>query len=561
MTIDKGIMRRGEPVGPVMRQFLVRQGMVMFGLFAVCCLVGGNLISLAALRQDEISLHRASPLGIKKARPDILDAKGVLLATDITAPSLYANPSGLMKPARVVKALKKALPELDEMNLLRQMSHEKRQFVFIKRGMHPAKAQAVFDLGLPGVDVTEEVRRVYPNGALAGYVLGHVDIDNVGRAGIEKYIDKQKKSSPLMARRDALAPVVLSVDVGANHVLDEELRRAMRLYKAKAAAGVVMNVHTGEVVALSSLPEADPQKPSMQLEKERFDRVTGGAFELGSVFKIISTAMVLEKGRASPETMVDVTGPLEVGGHRISDYHPINGKLSLRDVFVRSSNIGTVKLTQMVARGEFKAFLKRMRLLDPLSSELGQLSAPLAPARWGAAHAATISYGHGITVSPLQFAASVGALVNGGLYVPPTFLKRDERAAKAVAERVVSSKTSETIRRLMRQNVVDLHGSGKGAEVAAFRVGGKTGTANKVINGVYDKDRVRASFVSIFPFDQPEYLLFVMLDEPQPVKDSKGLTVAGANAAPTSGRIIKRLAPIFKLKPFFPVPYRLTARR
>ena len=541
-------------------QFLLRQGMVLACLFGAFSLIGGNLISLAVFKPSKAALHRAAPLGVQKARPDIVDANGQLLATDIEAPSLYANPSGLMDPVLVVKKLKKALPHLDEMDLLRQMTHEKRQFVFIQRGMHPAKAQQVFDMGLPGVDVTKEVRRVYPKGALGGYVLGHVDIDNVGRAGIEKYIDGVMQKGAIAGQDNDLSPVVLSLNVAANHILQEELLRAVELYKAKNAAGVVMNVHTGEVVALSSLPVMDPQKPSLLLDRERFDRIAGGVFELGSVFKVVTTAMVLDKQIASMDTKVDVTGPLKIGKHKINDYYAVKGELSVRDIFVRSSNIGTAKLALKVGPKQHKSFLSSLHLLDPIKTELGPLRRPESPKRWGQVHSATVSYGHGIAVSPLQFVSAVSALVNGGIYVPPTFLKRSEREAKQMGERVVSVKTSEMIRKLLRANVTDAHGTAKRAEVAPYQVGGKTGTANKIVKGQYSKDKVRTSFVSVFPYDKPEYAVFVMLDEPQATKASHGLTVAGMNAVPTTQRLISRLAPLLKVKPFFPVPYRLTAK-
>ncbi len=546
-------------------QFLVRQGLLLGGLFSIFCLIGGNLISLAVLKPAQIGLHRAAPLGVQKARPDIVDTNGILLATDIEAPSLYANPSGLMDPAGVVGNLKKALPDLDEMNLLRKLTHEKKQFVFVKRGMHPAKAQQVFDMGLPGIGVTQEVRRVYPKGALGGYVLGHVDIDNIGRAGIERHIDDALQTRALGAssHQEAgnLSPVQLSLNVAANHILQDELLKAKERYKAKYAAGIVMNVNSGEVVALSSLPVIDPQKPSLLSKKDRFDRIAGGVFELGSVFKTVTMAMVLDKKLATFDTKIDVTGPLKIGPHKINDFHGVKGDLSLRDIFVRSSNIGTAKLALKVSPKEHKAFLKKMHLTDQLSTELGLLRAPETMARWGQVHSATASYGHGISVSPLQFVSSIGALVNGGVYVPPTFLKRSERDAKKSAKRVVSAATSEAIRLLLRANVTDRHGTARRSEVAPYQVGGKTGTANKVVNGKYSKDLVRTSFVGIFPYDKPEYVVFVMLDEPQGTKAALGLTTAGINAAPTTGRIIARLGPLFKIKPFFPVAYRLTSGR
>jgi len=569
MTNRAGVVWRAKPQPQMVKdgasQFLVRQGLLLGGLFSIFCLIGGNLISLAVLKPAQIGLHRAAPLGVQKARPDIIDANGVLLATDIEAPSLYANPSGLMDPAGVVRNLKKALPDLDEMNLLRQLTRETKQFVFVKRGMHPAKAQSVFDMGLPGIGVTQEVRRVYPKGALGGYVLGHVNIDNVGRAGIEKHIDGALQTGVFGVNSQEhygeMEPVQLSLNVAANHILQDELLKAKERYKAKYAAGIVMNVNSGEVVALSSLPVIDPQKPALLLDKERFDRIAGGVFELGSVFKTVTMAMVLDKKLATFDTKVDVTGPLKIGPHKINDFHGVKGELSLRDIFVRSSNIGTAKLALRVSPQAHKTFLEKMHLTDQLSTELGALRQPETVKRWGQVHSATASYGHGIAVSPLQFVSSIAALVNGGVYVPPTFLKRSERDAKKNAKRVVSVATSEAIRKLLRANVTDPHGTARRSEVAPYQVGGKTGTANKVVKGKYSNDLVRTSFVGIFPYDKPEYVVFVMLDEPQGTKAALGLTTAGINAAPTTGRIISRLGPLFKIKPFFPVAYRLTSRR
>lgn len=532
-----------------LRQFLWRQGLLLVSLFSVFCLIGGHLISMAVLKPNEIKLHHAAPIGAYKARADILDATGALMATDIEAPSLYANPSGLMAPAKVIKKLKTALPDLDEVDLLRQMTREKRQFVFIKRGMHPALAQTIFDMGLPGVNVMQEVRRVYPKGSLGGYVLGHVDIDNVGRSGIERYIDTQRERDVFALEGGRHKPVSLSLNVAANHVLQEELARAIELYKAKYAAGVVMNVNSGEVVALSSLPVVDPQRPSLRLDKQRFDRISGGVFELGSVFKTLTMAMVLDKRVADMNTSIDVSEPLKIGGHQINDYHKLNGAHSLQDIFLYSSNVGTAKLALKVTPVEHKLFLSKMHLLDKLKTELGLHRQPETAQRWGLVHSATASYGHGLAVTPLQFATSVAALVNGGIYVPPTFLKRTEREAKLLGERVISLETSLLMRQLLRLNVTEKHGTASRAEVVPYEVGGKTGTANKVVNGKYSKDKVRTSFVGVFPSQQPEYVVFIMLDEPKATAASHHLTVAGMNAAPTTARVISRLAPLLRVKP------------
>ncbi|GAA6210927.1 penicillin-binding protein 2 [Hyphomicrobiales bacterium 4NK60-0047b] len=547
-------------------QTRLRHSLLIFVLFSLFSLIAGNLVSLAVLRPSEIKMHLASPIGVQKSRPDIVDAEGRLLATDIEAPSLYANPSGLMEPALVVKKLKKAMPELDEMNLLRQLTKKNKQFVFIKRGMHPKRAQEIFDLGLPGVDVTPEIRRVYPKGALGGYVLGHVDIDNVGRAGIEKFIDKARSADVNLFGANEFntnenGQVQLSLNVGANYILQQELNRALKLYKAKSAAGVVMNVHSGEVVALSSLPDLDPQRPFLQKDKARFDRISAGLFELGSVFKTVTMAMALEANKTTLDTKLDVTGPLKIGAHKINDYHGVKGELSVRDIFVRSSNIGTAKLALLMGTKAHRDFLNKLHLLEPMKTELGAMRSPQTVKRWGDVHSATISYGHGLSIAPLQFVSAVGALVNGGIYVKPTFLKRSEREAKLTGERVISVSTSEKIRKLLRANVTDRHGTARRAEVAPYRVGGKTGTANKVVKGKYSKTKVLTSFVGVFPSERPEYVVFVMLDEPQATKAAQGLTVAGMNAAPTTGRIISRLAPLFKMKPFYPVLNRVSLEK
>ncbi len=547
--------------GALSEQFQMRHFLIVGVLFALFSLIGGNLISLGFLNKSKIEINRAQPIGVQMKRPDIMDRRGRLLATDIEAPSLYANPTGLMDPANVIKKLKISLPEIDEVDLLRQMTIEKRQFVFIKRGMHPRKAQEVFELGLPGVDVTNEVRRVYPKGALAGHALGHVDIDNIGRVGIEKYIDKQSGDLSFGSLRAKQSPVQLSIDIAATHILANELKIAVEKYGAKNAAGLVFNVNSGEVVAISSLPEFDPQMPSQLLDKERFDRISGGAFELGSVFKTVTMAMVLEEKVAGVDTNIDVGEALKFNRHTIDDLHKTNRSLSLRDVFAQSSNIGTAKLAARVGVKKHREFLRKLKLLDPIETEIGLIRPPETPDKWSKVHSATVSFGHGIAMAPLQFAAGVGALVNGGIYIPPTFLKRSEREAKALGNRVVSQETSETMRKLLNAAVSDPRGTGGQAEVAHYRIGGKTGTANKVVDGVYSQEKVRTSFVGIFPFDRPEYLVFVMLDEPQATKESHGLAVAGVNAAPTAARIIKRLAPLLKVKPFYPSLNRLTSAR
>ena len=517
----------------------------------------GVLYSVLALRLTilGIAAHGAEDGGAKyvqaaaQARPDIVDRNGETLATDIKTASLFAEPRYVIDPDEATELLAGVFPDLDRGRLLSQLSTDAK-FAYIKRGITPRQQQAVHKLGIPGIGFRVENRRFYPGGPTAAHVLGTVNIDNQGIAGIEKYIDGaflNDLHAAGFATGGALEPVRLSVDLRVQHVVRDELARAMERYQSIAAVGIVMDANTGEVLGMSSLPDYDPNNRDEALDKDKMNRATVGVFEMGSTFKGFTTAMALDSGRVGVNDSFDARGNFQVGRHTISDFHGKHRVLTVPEIFIFSSNIGTAKMALAAGTSEQEGFLRRVGLLDTMRTELPETGAPIVPKTpWSKISSITISFGHGISVSPMQTAAAGAALINGGYLIPPTFLPRTPEVAAALARPVMRPETSLTMRRLFRLNV--LKGSGKRADVAGYGVGGKTGTAEKVVNGRYSGNKRRNAFLAGFPMDAPKYLVLVVLDEPQSERPGIGAT-AGLNAAPTVGNIVRRIAPMLGIEP------------
>ena len=387
-----------------------------------------------------------------------------------------------------------------------------------------------------------------PAGATASHVLGFVDVDNRGLAGIETYVDRTGGPSSNPSWGDeGPPPVRLSVDLSVQHAVHAELVGAMKRYKAKAAAGLVLDVHSGEIVALASLPDYDPNRRKQALDKNRFNRVTSGVYEMGSVFKVFTTAGALDSGVTSLDKGYDATHPLKVASFTINDFHAKRRWLSVPEIFIYSSNIGSAKMALDMGRKRHREFLARLGLLGRMETEMGPTAAPIVPRNWSRLNTITIAFGHGVSVTPLQLASSAATLVNGGYKVAPTFLARTRDEARIQSKRVISLQTSDLMRYLLRLNVQK--GSGRRADIAGYRVGGKTGTAEKVVNGRYSRTALMTSFLGMFPMDAPEYLVLVVLDEPQRVAETNGQATAGLNAAPTAGRIVERIGPMLGVTP------------
>ncbi len=532
-----------------------RVGLVALGFAGLFSVIGGRLVMLAVTSDHASEVRRVTTSEISAARPDIVDRNGEVLATDIKMVSVFAEPRNIVDKDEAVELLTAVLSDLDAREL-RERLGTRKGFVWVKREITPKQQAEVHRLGIPGVGFLPENKRVYPNAQAAAHVLGFANVDNVGIAGIEKYIDGQGlqdlNGAGFNISAADLEPVELSVDLRVQHIMRDELVGAMEKYKAKAAAGAVLDVTTGEIVSLVSLPDYDPNNPVDALEKDRINRINVGVYEMGSTFKAITTAMALDSGKFTINSTLDARSGLRYGKFTIGDYHGTHRILTVPEVFIHSSNIGTARMALGIGVEGHKAFLRKMGQLDRLKTELPENAEPIVPPRWGELNTVTIAFGHGVAVAPLQAVAAVGALVNGGIMIPPTFLKRSEADAKALGTRVIKPETSEAMRYVMRLNAEK--GSATKAAVAGFYVGGKTGTAEKVIGGRYSKNRLLTTFMAIAPSDKPKYVFLTILDEPQGLPETHGFATSGWNASPVTGNIIERSAPLLGIPPRFEKP-------
>ncbi len=471
-------------------------------------------------------------------RADIVDRNGELLATSVAVYSLFADPRAIWDPAEVASGIGRVFPDIDVDKLTADLSDKERAFVWVRRGLTPRQRQAVFDLGLEGLDFREESRRAYPRGTLAGHILGYAGTDGQGLAGVEYAMD-----SELLSSRE---PLKLTIDSNVQFALEAELAAAAGEYGVEGGAGVILNARNGEVMGLASWPPIDPNRV-LELDRDdpaRLNRAVGALFELGSVYKPLTVAAALDTGAIRPSDRFDVREPLVISGRAIHDDHPISGHASPTRIVADSSNIGTVKIAIMLGARRQQEMLAAVGLFDRSPVEVAGSAAPLLPEQFDEIHAATVSYGHGIAVSPMAFATAFSVFANGGEVVEPTIIMDGERRR---TRRVISAPTAAVVTRMLREAVVD--GTGRFAEVAGYRVAGKTGTAEKPIAGGYAHDENISSFAAIFPADSPDYVVLIVLDAPK-AGAGRGRT-AGFNAAPTAGRVIERVAPMLGVEPKF----------
>lgn len=517
---------------------------VFFGIFST---ISGRLVYLGFQTPD---LSGGPQSRVTASRPDIVDRNGEVLATDIKTASLFAEPRRIVDADEAIEKLSTVLPEVD----YEQTYHKLKSgagFVWLQRQLTPKQQADIMQLGIPGFGFRTEKRRFYPSGETSSYVVGLTNIDNQGISGMEKYIDEQGLSdlqaSGLAIAKD-LKPVKLSIDLRVQHIVRDEIAAALERYRAIGAGAVVLNVKTGEVVAMASVPDFDPNNPYNAQEKDRLNRMSAGLYEMGSTFKSFTSAMALDSGKATMASRFDASHPIRVGHQAIHDFHGKNRILSLPEVFLYSSNIGSAREAELVGIEGHREFLHRLGILDRMRTELPEVARPTEPKVWKQVNSFTIAFGHGVSTTPLQAAVGCAALMNGGYLMEPTFLVRSEQEAMAVAKKVVTDKTVEGMRYLYTLNAEK--GSARNARVPGYRVGGKTGTAEKVINGRYSKDLNFNTFVAAFPMDDPQYLVFTIADAPHPEKP--GMTdVAAANAGVIAGNIIRRSAAMLGVKPDF----------
>ncbi len=524
--------------------------LAMIMICAVYGIISIRLITLGYMEPSESARLSLADPTISARRPDLVDRNGRVLATDINTASLYGEPRRIVNVDEAVEQLASVLPDLDINQVYRRLS-SKAGFVWLRRELTPGQQNKILSLGIPGIGFKRETRRFYPSGGTAAHLVGHVNIDNVGIAGSEKVIDDRGLKDLRAAGfgdAEPSAPVELSIDVRVQNIVHDELQRAMEKYKAIAAGAVVLDVHTGEVIAMASVPDYDSNNPVQALEADRLNRMSAGLYEMGSTFKAFTTAMAIDSGKVSLASSFDASKPLRIAGFTINDFHGKKRVLNVPEIFIYSSNIGTAKMADVVGIEGHREFLHRVGLLDKMQLELPETATPVEPSEWKKLHSVTISYGHGVTTTPLQTAVAGAALINGGRLIQPTIFKRSREQAQEIATQVISPNTSEAMRYLFRLNVEK--GSGRRADVDGYWVGGKTGTAEKVVGGRYSSDKRFNAFLAAFPIDDPKYMVLTIVDEPKP-EEGQVYATAGMNAAPMVSNIVRRSAPLLGIEPQF----------
>ncbi|MFP7673616.1 peptidoglycan D,D-transpeptidase FtsI family protein [Marivita sp. S0852] len=527
---------------------------VMF--FCAFGVIGARMGTLAASEPAE-PRAQATGASIIASRADIVDRKGRIMATNMETFSLYAHPQQMIDPLRTAQELVKIFPELNEERLIKDFTG-KRKFMWVRKKLSPEQKQQVHDIGEPGLLFGPREMRLYPNGALAAHILGGASFGRegvhsaevIGTAGIEKFFDAELRDP---AREGA--PLELSLDLTIQAAAERVLLGGMKLLNAKGAASVLMDAYTGEVISIASLPDFDPNDRPRPLtdgdasDSPLFNRAVQGVYELGSTFKVFTSAQALELGLVNPNTIIDTSPPMRVNGHRIGEFNNKNyGPLSVSDIIVKSSNRGTGKLALQIGAKRQKEFLESLGLFKPTPLEIVEATGgqPLLPQRWADISTVTISYGHGISTTPLHLAAGYAAIANGGHYVAPTLLKQ---AGPKLGRRVMSERTAAQSLDMLRKVVTE--GTASFGDVPGYSVGGKTGTADKPRRrgGGYYTDKVINTFASVFPAHDPKYVLIVTLDEPVETSGKKPRRTAGWTAVPVAAEMIRRVAPLLGLRP------------
>lgn len=522
-----------------MHQRLMLAMLIYVGVVALVVL---RILYLAAFGD-----HAGSKPGVSALVPergDIIDRDGQPLARTIDAWSIGLHPRKVIGDKReLARKLAQLMPEHNEAAYL-AMLRSPQTFFYLRRRAAPRLVEAVNAIGEPGLALDREPDRLYPQTSLAAHVIGYTDVDGRGVAGIERAFDDRLSNAATRGQ-----PIQLSISSRVQQALEHELLAAMERFSAIGAAGVILDIHTGEILAMTSLPQLNPNAAGQGSPEARFNRATLGVYELGSTYKPFTVAMAMDSGIIETfGKMYQCPGQFRVGNRTITDTHPFGRACSVAEIMKESSNIGTAQIAAQVGAERQKAFLRKMGFLSPIAVELKERGRTLTPGNnWGEVATMTVGYGHGIAVTPLHLASGYATLFNGGIYRPATLLKVDARHPAAKGRRVFTADTSYKMRGLLR--VVVTQGTGKKADAPGYRVGGKTGTANKPVAGGYSNTRVVTSFAGVFPMDEPRYAMVVMLDEPQPTAETYGFRTAGWNAAPIMSQTVSRIAPLLGIIP------------
>ncbi|GHC88293.1 peptidoglycan D,D-transpeptidase FtsI family protein [Novosphingobium pokkalii] len=522
--------------------------------------VGFVFLTLTALvRLTQLGLFEQAPdrrslaEALLPPRGEITDRNGVPLARAFPSYSLWFNPKALGEggnplvktPEEVARALVQIFPDADYKDLVERLKSGRGSY--LRKRVLPEEANKVFALGEPALEFPRENQRYYPQGSLAANVLGYVDEEGKGHVGMEQVLEPR-----LLDPAQRGTPVALSIDSRAQGALEDELLRGMQESNAKGAAGIVLDVDSGEVVALASLPSFNPNRSDRAFNDLVFNRVSNQVYELGSTFKPITIAAAIDAGVVTDLSVRYPAAPLHIAGRTIHDSHNFGASLNVPEALIHSSNIVTAQVADKLGGPLLKQTMMALHMNQRPTIELPARGFPLWPrgenkaGDWSRITTMTVSYGHGIAVTPLHLACAYAALVNGGIWRPATLFKVDPAHIPA-GTRVFKASTSARIRQLLRMIVAD--GTGRKADASGFRVGGKTGSAEKPGNGGYRKTSLVATFAAAFPMDKPRYVVIAMLDEPQGTAATSGQRTAAWNAAPIVGRVVPRIGPLLGVVP------------
>jgi cell division protein FtsI (penicillin-binding protein 3) len=508
-----------------------RLAFIYFCILAAFCVIILRMIFIVAFG-DKVKISGIYDPRLAGRRANIYDRNDVLVATDLKTKSLYVSSVLVKNPQAISKGLAAIFPELSYTDILKKISDGKnsKQWILIRRNLTPTQVDNVQNMQMAGLLFEDDRIRVYPQKSIASHFVGYVDLDRKGLAGMEMQYERK------LTHGDDLH---LALDVRVQDILHDELVIGLAEFHAKAAAGLVMDVNTGEILALSSLPDFDPNLQHEADPDERFNRVTNGVYELGSVFKVFTNTTAFEKDLVKMNDSFNVRDPIKYGRFSIKDDHPFKDDMTVAEIFDHSSNIGTVKIAAKIGIENQKESLTKLGLLKKVDTEFPGLGKPIYPRTWSEISLYTIAYGHGIAITPLHLATAVSAIVNGGTLHNPSFLKLDEQPS---GKRVIKESTSDTMRQMLRSVAID--GTGKKANIEGYEVGGKTGTANRAESGGYNESQTMASFVAVFPMSSPKYLVYVIFDRP-----NYSFNTGGMVAAPVAGRVVKNIAPLLGVRP------------
>lgn len=517
----------------------IRLKIVLYSFLLAFLVIAVRLIVIASSDYNNKS-HYAKNY---KNRLNIVDRNNNLLAVNIPAASLYANPLRVVDVDNSIKKLLTVIPNLDKKELYKKLT-SKKSFVWIKRDITPIEHEKIYNLGMPGFSFEKEQKRIYTYGNLLSHVVGYVGRDLGGLAGVEKHFDEFLTEDHQAGGNKYSDKVLkLSIDSRIQNILSEEIDKTMKKFSAKGAAGIVVDPNNGEILAMVSKPDFNPHYPGKAKPEQLFNMATQGVYEVGSSLKSITMSVGLDSGKVSMHDAYNLSY-MKVGNFQVKDYHPLKGWHSVPYIFLKSSNVGVSQIVLEVGKDRLRKYLKKLRLFERLNLEIAENSRPLyLPfSKWNDLSLVTMSYGYSISESPAHFAQAMVPVVNGGILYPLTLIKR-KASDKLESERVFKKETSENMRKLMR--LVVEKGTGRKAEVKGYYIGGKTGTAEIAQNGKYNKNKRMSSFFAIMPATKPKYMIYIIFNEPKGIKETYGYATGGWTAAPTVGAVFNRIIGLY----------------